>query len=231
MSIFAISDLHLAFDTKKPMDIFGDNWKNHEEKIMKNWLENVKEDDLVLLPGDFSWAINLQETYKDFEYLENLPGKKLLLKGNHDYWWNTLAKMRKYLKENNFSTIDFLCNNSYCYENYIITGTRGWINNESEEDEKIIRRELIRLELSLKDGTQKYGNDKELIVNMHYPPFSSISKKYSFIELMKKYNVTMCIYGHLHGPSYQDIRNIEGTEIKFYLVSCDYLKFKVLKLK
>lgn len=231
MSIFAISDLHLAFDKEKPMDIFGDNWKNHEEKIRRNWLETVKEDDLVLLPGDFSWALDLKETYKDFEYLENLPGKKILLKGNHDYWWNTLSKMRKYLKENNFNSIDFLCNNSYCYKDYIIVGTRGWINNDSEGDMKIINRELIRLELSLKDGIQKYGKDKEIIVNMHYPPFFSIDEKHSFIELMKKCNVTTCIYGHLHGSNYQDIRKIDGTDITFYLVSCDYLQFKLLKLK
>jgi len=126
MSIYAISDLHLSFGDNKPMDIFGEVWDNHTEKIKENWNKKVKENDLVLLPGDFSWAMYLKDTDKDFEYLNSLPGKKLLLKGNHDYWWTTLKKMREYIEENKFENIDFIYNNSYLYEDKIIVGTRGW---------------------------------------------------------------------------------------------------------
>ena len=121
MSIFVIGDMHLSLRTPKPMDIFGENWIGHEEKIRRNWIENVKEDDLVVLPGDFSWETYLENTKLDFEYLNNLPGKKLLLKGNHDYWWSTVTAMRQFLKENNFTNIDFLYNNSYEYENKILS--------------------------------------------------------------------------------------------------------------
>ena len=115
MSIYVIADLHLSFTQNKPMNIFGDNWTNHEEKIKQNWLEKVKPDDTVILPGDFSWATYLEDTKLDFEYLNNLPGKKILLKGNHDYWWTTLTSMRKFISDNNFENIDFLYNNSYCF--------------------------------------------------------------------------------------------------------------------
>src|SRR5690625_4549357 len=132
MSIYTIGDLHLSFEKDKPMDIFGDNWKNHEEKIKDDWIKKVNENDLVVLPEDFSWATYLQDTYKDFEYLNNLPGKKLLLKGNHDYWWTTLTSMKKFLDENNFKNIDFVYNNAYEFENVIIAGSRGWGQVEEE---------------------------------------------------------------------------------------------------
>ena len=169
MSIYAISDLHLSFNTNKPMDIFG--WENYEERIKTNWLEKVNEKDLVLLPGDFSWEMKLENTYKDFEFINNLPGKKLLLKGNHDLWWSTLKKMRTFLEEENLKNIDFIYNNSYEFESYIIAGTRGWnLIAEGEEDKKIKERELLRLENSIKNGIEKYGKDKPIIVCMHYPP-------------------------------------------------------------
>ena len=126
MSIYAIADLHLSFNNNKPMDIFGVEWKQHEMKIKQDWEEKVKEDDIILIPGDFSWETYLEDAYKDFEYLNKLPGKKLLLKGNHDYWWTTVTNMRKFMREKNLDTIDFLYNNSYCYDDYIIVGTRGW---------------------------------------------------------------------------------------------------------
>ena len=126
MAIYTISDLHLSFGENKPMDVFGINWENHTEKIKENWINTVKENDLVILPGDFSWAMHLKDTYMDFEYLNSLPGKKILLKGNHDYWWTSLKKMKEYLEKNNFSNIDFLYNNSFEFENRIIVGTRGW---------------------------------------------------------------------------------------------------------
>lgn len=126
MAIFVIADLHLSFKNPKPMNIFGDNWDGHENKIKEDWLKKVKQNDVVILPGDFSWAMDLEDTYLDFKYLNELPGQKLLLKGNHDYWWTSLKKMREFLDDNNFKNIDFLYNNSYCYENHIIAGTRGW---------------------------------------------------------------------------------------------------------
>ena len=138
MSIYVIADLHLSFTQNKPMNIFGDNWTNHEEKIKQDWLEKVKPNDTVILPGDFSWATYLEDTKLDFEYLHNLPGKKILLKGNHDYWWTTLTSMRKFISDNNFENIDFLYNNSYLVEDKIIVGTRGWVLQDTEESRKMI---------------------------------------------------------------------------------------------
>lgn len=230
MAIYAISDLHLSLGIEKQMDIFGDNWIKHEEKIKENWISKVKENDLVLLPGDFSWAMYLEETVKDFEFINNLPGKKLLLKGNHDYWWTTLKKIKEFLKENKFENIDFLYNNSYFFDNKIIAGTRGWSEQE-EQAKKIIRRENIRLKLSLKDGVEKYGEDKEIIVCMHYPPFNSYEEiDLNFIKTMKEYNVKKCIYGHIHGESQKEAKQgiIDGIEIK--MVSSDYLNFDLVKV-
>lgn len=234
MSIFVIGDLHLSFKNPKPMDIFGDNWTGHEEKIRNNWIENVKEDDLVILPGDFSWETYLEDTKLDFEYLNFLPGKKLLLKGNHDYWWTTVTAMRNFLKENNFTNIDFLYNNSYEFEDKIICGTRGWSIIDEDADKKLINRELIRLEISLQDGINKYGTNKEIIVFMHYPPITKAKvisqQEAEFVELMKKYNVKRCYYGHLHGASIGDAIEGDVQGIEFKLVSADGLKFKLLKI-
>ena len=232
MAIYSISDLHLSFGNNKPMDIFGTNWENHIEKIKKDWIKKVTNDDLVLLPGDFSWAMYLNDTYQDFEYLNNLPGKKLLLKGNHDYWWTTLKKMREYLEKNNFKNIDFIYNNGYLFDNKIIVGTRGWQAEDNSEGRKIIKREIIRLELSIKDGIKKYGEDKEIIVCMHYPPFNKYNEKsMSFLELMKKYNIKTCIYGHLHGEaSHKEAITGIIQNINFEMVSCDYLNFQLKKI-
>lgn len=231
MAIYVIGDLHLSFSTNKPMDIFG--WGNHSEKIKKNWLEKVKNEDTVILPGDFSWATYLQDTYKDFEYLNNLPGKKILSKGNHDYWWTTVTSMKKYLNQNNFENIDFLYNNSFLVEDKIIVGTRGWVNSwRSQENYKILKRENDRLKLSIEDGIKKYGNNKEIIAFIHYPPFykESVSEEIDFIKTLKKYNIKKCFYAHLHGDSHKEA--IEGivNEIDFKLVSSDYLKFDLIKL-
>ncbi len=161
MAIYTIGDLHLSFHENKPMSIFGENWEGHEEKIKKDWTKKVQENDLVVIPGDFSWSTYLKDTVQDFDYLNKLPGKKLLLKGNHDYWWTTVTSMKNFLQENHFENIDFLYNNSYEYENYIICGTRGWSSTEDGEDRKLLKREAIRLELSLQDGIKNYGKEKE----------------------------------------------------------------------
>ena len=234
MSIFVIGDLHLSFNDNKPMDIFGENWKNHEEKIKSNWLNKVKENDVVVLPGDFSWATYLENTEKDFEYLNKLPGKKLLLKGNHDYWWTTLTSMRNFLSEKNFKNIDFIYNNAYEYGNVVLTGTRGWGNTEDNDNQKLLKREQIRLELSIKDGIERYGNNKEIIVFMHYPPITNLqiyeNQTNEFIEILRKYNVKKCYYAHLHGNSIKEAIIGKYFGVEFNLVSADSLDFKLMKI-
>ncbi len=234
MSIYIIGDLHLSFSQDKPMDIFGKNWEKHEEKIKQDWINKVKENDMVILPGDFSWATYLEDTYLDFKFLTDLPGKKVLLKGNHDYWWTTVTSMKKYLENNKFENIEFLYNNSIEFEDKVFVGTRGWTFQENENSKKMINRENQRLELSIKDAISKNGDTKEIIAIMHYPPI--IEKKLlenshlEFFKTLKKYNIKRCYYGHLHGKSHADavIGNIEGIE--FNLVSADYLNFKLLKI-
>ncbi len=238
MSIYVIGDLHLSFNENKPMDIFGDNWKGHEEKIKKDWLEKVTDKDVIILPGDFSWSMKLEDTEKDFQYLNNLPGKKLLLKGNHDYWWNTITKMKKFMEEKNFENIDFIFNEGYVFENYIIAGTRGWNLEDEAHDEKIQNRELARLEASIKSGIEKAATgeaeEKQIIVFMHYPPITNSKilneEEARFVEIMKKYNVKKCFYGHLHGASIKDAFEGEFEGIEFKLVSADKLNFKLYKL-
>lgn len=149
MSIYAIGDLHLSFSENKPMDIFGKAWENYEERLRENWSSKIKQDDLVILPGDFSWAMKLEDTEKDFEYLNSLPGKKILSKGNHDYWWKTVKSMQEYIEKCSFTNIEFLNNNAFIYENNIIVGTRGWSFTESENSEKMHNRETLRLENSI----------------------------------------------------------------------------------
>lgn len=230
MAIYVIADLHLSFSQDKPMSIFGENWEGHSEKIKNNWISKVKPEDTVVLPGDFSWAMYLQDTYKDFEYLNSLPGKKLLLKGNHDYWWTTVTNMRNFLEENKFKNIDFIYNNSYLVENKILTGTRGWNLLDTENSSKMIKRESIRLQLAIEDVIKKYGDDKEIIVFMHYPPISNTNKKSDFLKILKQYDIKRCYYGHLHGKSHQDA--VEGIVdgIEFKLISADYLNFDVIKV-
>lgn len=236
MSLYVIGDLHLPFGINKPMDIFGDGWQDYTQKIKKDWNKKVKKEDTVIIAGDFSWATYLEETYKDFEYLCALPGNKIMLKGNHDYWWTTVTSMKKYLKENKFNNIDFLYNNSFLIEDKIIVGTRGWALLDTENSNKMVKREAARLELSLKSAIENYGKEKEIICIMHYPPviasYMKDEKNYNseFLEVMKKYNVKKCYYGHLHGASHKDAVEgiVEGIELK--LISGDYLKFKLEKI-
>ena len=237
MSIYAIGDLHLSFNNRKPMDIFGNNWEGHEEKIKSDWLEKVKPEDTVILAGDFSWEINLEDTILDFKYLDSLPGKKIMLKGNHDYWWTTLKKMREFLEKNDIQNIDFLYNNSFEVEGNIICGTRGWTLAEEnlEEDKKIINRECERLKLSIQDGIKRFGENKEIIAFLHYPPIiqNNIFKNETtpFIQILKEYSIKKCYYGHLHGPSIKDAVNGNIEEIDLKLISCDSVDFKLTKIK
>ena len=235
MSIFVIADLHLSFSNDKPMDIFGRNWENHANKIKENWINKVKEEDYVILPGDFSWAMYLEETRLDFGYLNSLPGRKILLKGNHDYWWSTVTKIDNFLKDNNIDNINILYNNSYLIEDKIIVGTRGWNILDREEDSKMIKRECGRLELSINDGIKKYGNNKEIIAFLHYPPLTKEykyhSEKSEFVQIFNKYGIKRCYYGHLHGKAHNDAVEGEVNGIDYKLISADYLKFDLLEIK
>lgn len=234
MAVYAISDLHFSFGVDKPMNIFGKVWDNYEEKIKENWINTVKDNDTVLIPGDISWGINFKEALPDFKYINDLPGKKIVLRGNHDYYFSTKTKFEKFLEENNLNSISVLYNNAFCIENYIICGTRGWGNteeNSKELDRKIIAREEGRLILSLnegmklKEGLGKNGEDKEILVALHYPPF--ISK---FQSIMKEYNVKKCIYGHLHGYGRFMIKEGLIDNIEYVMVSCDNTNFKLIKM-
>lgn len=224
-TIYAISDLHLSFGVNKPMNIFGKKWDNYEQRIKENWERRVKSDDYVLLPGDLSWGLTLKESRKDFEFINSLPGRKIILKGNHDYYFSTKSKLYNFFKENNFDTIDILHNNSYVIGDYVVCGTRGWGKTESGDatlDKKITAREEIRLRLSLEEG-KKTG--KKIIVAMHYPPFYS-----KFCSIMKEYGVILCIYGHLHGYGTFMIKEGIIDEIEYKMVSCDHTGFDVVKL-
>lgn len=234
MSIYTIADLHLSFLHNKSMDIFGENWENHAEKIEYNWKNTVTENDNVILAGDFSWAMYLKDTELDFKFLNSLPGNKILLKGNHDYWWTTIAKMDRFIQDNGYKNIHFLYNNSYLIEDKIIVGTRGWNILDTSDDSKMIKRENARLELSIKDGLKKYGDGKEIIVFMHYPPINkndmSENEPTEFIETLKKYKIHKCYYGHLHGLSHKEAIEGEIEGIEYKLISADYLNFNLIKV-
>lgn len=225
MAIYAIADLHLSKGTgkNKSMDIFS-GWENYEERLEKNWREVVKPDDTVIIAGDLSWGLKLEETKKDFEFLESLPGKKILLKGNHDYWWATRKKIDDFLFENNFSSVSVIFNSAEKVENYSICGTRGWFYDKTcESDEKILKREVQRLETSI-TLAKETGN--EPLVFLHYPPIYSQFKCEEILEVLKNHKIKKCFYGHLHGKnaiSKAFIGNYEGIE--FDLISADYLKF------
>lgn len=230
MSIYAISDLHLSFnDDSKSMEFFGDDWKDYVKKIEKNWKAVVNEGDTVLIAGDISWASNLEEVKKDFEFINSLPGKKIIIKGNHDYYFSTTKKVNEFLSTNGFDTIYILYNNSYVIENIAICGTRGWGNTveteENVDNNKIIRREVIRLKLSyasLSDEDKK----KDIIVITHFPPFYK-----EFKDALKEIGAKTCIYGHLHGNGHYMVRQGEIDGIEYVMASGDYTDFKLIKIK
>ena len=224
MRIYAISDLHLSFGADKPMNVFGDKWNNYENKIKENWLSKVKDDDLVILAGDLSWATYLDEAKADFDFLTKLPGKKLLLKGNHDYWWETVTKMNRFLEENGYKNIFFLYNNFYETDEYMICGTRYWSYEENTENEKIYSRELERLKLSVKYASENNPDNKPIIIVTHYPPDERIISTVNEWNL----NVKKWIYGHIHSNYQEMLVNIPN--IDSYLTSCDYLNFDLLEI-
>lgn len=227
MSIYAISDLHLSKSMgNKSMEIFGDKWKNYESKIDMNWRNTVKDTDTVIIPGDISWATTLEEAYKDFQYINSLPGTKIILKGNHDFYFTTVKKINEFLEKNNFNTIKILHNCSYCIEGYNICGTRGWgtIDDIELDDRKIYERELIRARLSL-DSIKEENKNKPIIFALHFPPF-----KYETKKLLAEYKIKTCIYGHLHGDGHNMV--VEGLidNINYKMVSGDYTDFNLIKL-
>ena len=227
MSIYAISDLHLSFGTNKPMNIFGKIWDNYEEKIKKNWLATVNEEDTVLIPGDISWGMTLKDAIPDFKFINDLPGKKIISRGNHDYYFSTKSKMDKFFIENNFNTLKLLHNNAYEVENVIIAGARGWgktENSDAELDEKIIKREENRLILSL-ECANNISKEKEKIVAFHFPPFIG-----RFEEIMHEYNVKKCMYGHLHGYGHSLVKEGNINGIEYIMVGCDYNNFELCRI-
>ena len=220
MSLFAIADTHLSFGTDKPMDSFS-GWNDYVSRIENNWNRIVDDNDTVVIAGDISWAMNFDELKADFDFINKLKGKKIILKGNHDYWWNTTSKMNKFIDENNYSTIRILHNNSYVVDGISVCGSRGWMfESDASHDEKILNREVNRVKLSLDSA-----ECEEKIVFLHYPPITTNSECKEIFNLLKNYGIKKCYYGHLHGVAAKlavdDI--IDGIE--FRLISCDRLGF------
>lgn len=234
MAVYAISDLHLSFGTDKPMNVFGDIWSEYEDRIKENWMKTVKPEDTVILPGDISWGMNLKEAFPDFLFIHSLTGKKIFLRGNHDYYFATKTKVNNFLKEKGLESIQLLHNNAFDVEQYIICGARGWgktENSNAEADKKIIVREEGRLRLSLEEGKkmqQEYrakGIQKDILVALHFPPF--IGK---FENILQEYQVKKCVYGHLHGYGHSMIREGMINGIEYVMVSCDYTHFKLIQM-
>jgi len=224
MRLYAIGDLHLSGSENKTMDKFGKKWHNHWQLIKENWLSDIEKDDYVLIPGDISWALKLEDALDDLNDIASLPGKKILLRGNHDYWWSSYRKVQNALKKDMFA----LQNNSFIVENTAICGTRGWLcpneKNFSEDDKKIYERELLRLKLSL-DST-KNKNYKNIVVMLHFPPFNDSFEESGFTQIFRQYNVDKVVYAHLHGFRQEAKYTFKEDGITYDLVSCDFLDFK-----
>ena len=223
MALYAMGDLHLCLGAPKPMDVFGGAWVGYMEKL-KRGLSVITGDDTLILMGDLSWALDLNSAVADFAWINEIPGRKIILKGNHDYWWSTQAKFTKFCVENGFSDLNLLNNNCYFYDDWAICGTRGWFFEEErsgDHDEKVFRRELIRLEASL-----KAAGDREKMVFLNYPPRYKGYTCREILDLLKSYGVRRCFYGHLHGASHK--LAMEGTwdGIEYRLLSADYLDFQ-----
>lgn len=220
MSLFAIADTHLSLGTNKPMDSFP-GWNDYVARLGNNWNSIVKEEDTVVIAGDISWAMNFDELYEDFSFLNDLNGKKIIVKGNHDYWWNTLSKMNKFIAENNFDSINILQNNSYDVEGISVCGSRGWMFESSEEhDEKILSREVGRIKMSLDSAV-----NENRILFLHYPPITTNSSCDEILDTLKEYGIKKCFYGHLHGMATKYAFDGEYDGIDFKLISADRLSF------
>ncbi len=223
MSLWVMADTHLSLSVDKSMEKFP-GWENYVERIRTNWLDVVKPEDTIVLPGDISWGMSFEEAKADLAFLHALPGRKIISKGNHDYWWNTLAKMERFIDECGFDSLHILHNNCYEYEGIGICGTRGWINDSSEPaDAKIIAREAGRLEMSVKAALEK---GLYPVVFLHYPPYYAQERNDSIIEVLKRYQIKDVYYGHLHGKMTHNRAVIGEKEgMNLHLISADYLRF------
>ncbi len=222
MSIYAISDLHLSFAADKPMDVFK-GWENYTERLRANWNRIVRPEDTVVLPGDFSWALKTADALKDFEFLEKLPGKKLLIKGNHDLWWTTAKKLGEFFSEHNINSANIIFNNCAVAEGFAIAGTRGWAG-DGAADKKILAREAGRLDASL-CAAEKTG--LPILVFLHYPPVCRDSVSDEILSVLKRRNIKKVYHGHIHGAgAYNLVKEYDGIE--FRLISCDYIDFSPL---
>lgn len=221
MALYAIGDTHLSLSSDKPMDVFGGSWEGYVEKLRAGFA-HIKPEDTVVLCGDLSWGMSLEEARADFAFLDALPGRKILLKGNHDYWWTTANKMNTFFQENGFTTLNILHNNCYFYGDLALCGTRGWFfeENAKPQSAKVFRREVMRLEASL-----KAAGEREKLCFLHYPPLYQGYTCPEILALLEQYGVTACYYGHLHGGSHR--LALEGTygTVRYSLVSADYLRF------
>lgn len=238
MALFTISDLHLSLNsvTDKSMEVFGKRWQNYVEKLKKNWCSLVSENDTVVLAGDISWALSLDEAEEDFRFIESLPGKKIIGKGNHDFWWQTMNKLNKFKEKNALASVSFLYNNAFVADDFIICGTRGWFydptcdNIPADTDfAKIIARETVRLCMSL-DAANKLKEEnpeKEILVFLHFPAVWADKSADEILAVLKEYDVGRCFYGHIHG-SYDMTGNFEAEGIRFTITSADFLHFTPL---
>ncbi len=223
MSLFVLGDLHLSLGEDKPMDVFA-GWNDYVERLERNWRSLVTDSDTVVVAGDISWAMKLEETLTDFKFIDSLPGKKLFIKGNHDYWWTTKRKMDTFLSENGLNSIRILFNNAYRVDDFAVCGTRGWfLENDTPEDEKVVKREAGRLRMSIEDAKKLGG---ELTVFLHYPPYYRGTECSEIMDVLIEYNVKKCYYGHIHGKknfrlAYEGV--YKGVDFK--LISCDKVGF------
>ena len=227
MALYTIGDLHLSLTKDKPMDIFGPNWQNHAEKLREGF-SSLGENDLTVLCGDLSWGMDLEESAADFHFIDELPGKKLILKGNHDYWWTTAARMKRFFAQEGIGSIDILHNNCFFYGDRAICGTRGWFYEEERgdgHDAKIMRREVMRLETSL-----KAAGDREKLVFLHYPPIYQSYRCPEILALLEAHGVKLCCYGHIHGRGRALAFKGRCGCTDFRLVSADEVDFKPVKL-
>lgn len=230
MKIFAISDLHLSINNPKPMDIFGPTWENYLDKIIADWKKKVSEEDIVLLAGDFSWAMKLEETVKDFALISTLPGKKIIIRGNHDYWWKSISAVRNILPHNFYA----IQNDALKFGNFIVCGTRLWNlpdngKTQSEEDKKIYNRELLRLEMTLQNAKLLQQNQESIICMLHYPPYTFKEESNEVTALLEKYGVKKVVYGHIHAYCKQHLV-LNKNNVEYFLTSCDIVQNQLIEI-
>ncbi len=233
MSLFVIADLHLATaDSSKSMEVFGKRWHNYIEKLNNNWRRVVTDNDTVVIAGDISWGLTTEDARQDLIWLDSLPGKKIILKGNHDFWWSTVSKLNSFFEANEITTITVLNNNAIEAEDVILAGSRGWFTDKSMQNaeetvdyDKIVNREAIRLEMSLSQAEQlRKDTEKEIIVFLHFPPVWSEFVCQPILDVLKKHKISRCYFGHIHG-SYSQPEAFEFDNIKFSMISADFLDF------